>query len=62
MNDFELFRAMNDAEKKYDELRNEFRKRGLHRKAYVEFSHFDPDIPDIPGLKEFLKSKRGEGR
>jgi hypothetical protein len=60
MNDFELFRAMNEAEKKYDELRNEFIKRGLHRKAYVEFSHFDPEIPDYPGLKEFVATKKGK--
>ena len=46
MDDFELFEAMNEAEKRYDELRNEFRKRGLHKKPYCEFSHFrDADIP-----------------
>ena len=51
MNDFELFEAMNEAEKKYDELRNEFRERGLHQKPYCEYSHYDPDAPIIPGLK-----------
>jgi hypothetical protein len=40
MNDFELFKAMNKAEKKYDALRNEFRRRGLHKKPYCEFSRF----------------------
>ena len=57
MNDFELFQAMNDAEKIYDELRNEFRSRDLHRKPYCEFSRNDPDIPNIPGLKEFLTAR-----
>lgn len=57
MDDFELFNAMNDAEKKYDALRDEFRRRNLHRTPYCEFSHQAPGIPNIPGLRDFLESK-----
>lgn len=38
MDDFELFRAMNE---EFDELRDEFRKRGLHKRPFVEWSHFE---------------------
>ena len=38
MNDWELFEAMNEAEKQFIELQNEFRKRGLHNKPLIEYS------------------------
>ena len=42
MNDFELFDAMNQAEKRYNELYTEFRRRGLHKKPFCEFSRSRP--------------------
>ena len=42
MSDWELFEAMNEAEKKYNELRDEFRARGLHNKPFVEYSRAKP--------------------
>lgn len=49
MNDFELFDAMNEAEKRYNKLNAEFRKRGLHKKPYCEFSKSSP-TPAQPEL------------
>ena len=37
MNDWELFEAMSDAEKRFEELKAEFRGRGLHNKPFVEW-------------------------
>lgn len=42
MNDWELFEAMNEAEKRYEELKAEFRARGLHNKPFYEYSHRRP--------------------
>jgi len=39
MNDWELFEAMNEAERRFNELQAEFRKRGLHNKPFAEYSH-----------------------
>ena len=58
MNDFELFKAMNEAEEKYNRLRNEFRKRGLHKKAYCEFTRLEPAVPNVPGLAELEQAVR----
>jgi len=41
MNDFELFQAMTDAQEKYDALLKEYRRRGLDKKAYCQFSRFE---------------------
>lgn len=59
MNDYELFHLMCKAEKEYDKLLKEFRRRGLDKKPYCEWSKFEryEDIPDIPGLKEFMESR-----
>ena len=62
MNDFELFKAMNEAEKKYNELRDEFRKRGLHKKPYCEFSHIEYGSDDHLLLKEMRENTDTEGR
>ena len=44
MNDFELFQAMTDAQEKYDALLKEYRRRGLDKKAYCQFSRFASPI------------------
>lgn len=42
MNDWELFEAMNEAEKRFEALKAEFRARGLHNKPFYEYSHSRP--------------------
>ncbi len=42
MNDWELFDAMNEAEKRFEALRAEFCARGLHNKPFYEYSHSRP--------------------
>lgn len=41
MGDWELFRALCDAEEHYEELRAEFLRRGLDRKPFIRYDTHD---------------------
>ena len=51
MPDKTLFKEMHNAEDKYNELYDEYRKRGLHEKPYVELS----GVAASPKTHEFRK-------